>query len=592
MGWRVLSELRGYGRSDVARDLSSALTVTFMSVPQGVAYAMIAGLPPAMGLYAGCVPTIVGSLFRSSRQVITGPTNAVSLIVGTAGAAAAGLDPVPTALLLAFLVGAIQVSAGALRLGSIVDYISIPVVMGYITGAGILIGVGQLANLTETPGGSGTLWSKLGSWASHLDDANPWAIGAGAATGLVIVGLRKLDRRIPGAMIALALATFSSWLLDAGSFGLRRIGDLTPVPVGLPPLTLPSSEWSFAHWQTLLPIAFAATVLSLVESSAVARAISTRTGQRLDLSAEFLGQGLANLAAAFFGGYPTSGSPARSSVNYQSGARSRLAGVYSGLMMGVVLLGLGPVVSHTPIAALAGLLLVVALDLVDVKRIVMIVKTSRADAAAFAATLIGTWVFRLDHAIYVGVALSVVLFLRRARLLTIHHIVFDPEGRPFELRFDDDTHSDHECSAIRVLGVEGQLFFGAAGELAATLDPVIADERVRVILLRLRRAYGMDASIIQVLEAAAARLEAGGRHLMLVGVRPDAQRALTRTGLAATLGEDHLYPTTLKWFAAADEAMVRALELVEAHPCGECPLVRHLRASGGSQIRRRSRVSR
>lgn len=576
------TELADYSRQDLGPDLVAAATMTFLAVPQGIAYAMIAGLPPVMGLYAAAVPAIVGGLFRSSRHVITGPTNALSLLVGTAGAAAAGLDPVPTALLLAFLVGAIQLSAGVLRLGVLVDYISIPVVLGYITGAGVLIGVGQLHHLTETRGASGTIFDKLWIWATHLDGANGWAVGVGVTTAVGIVLLRKLDRRIPGPMLMLALLTAASWVLEGGDrYGLTRIADLSPVPAGLPPLALPMREgqwaWSFADWATILPIAIAATVLSLVESSAVARSISARSGQRLDLSVEFTGQGLANLAAAFFGGYATSGSLSRSALNHRVGARTRLSGVMNGLLMLVVLLALGPLVNHTPIASLAGLLLIVAYDLVDVPRIRAIVLGRRSDAAAFVATVLATWILRLDYAIYVGVAVSLFLFLRSARLLTMHHLVFDDAGRPLELRASDPLRIERQCKSIRMLQVEGQLFFGAAGELTQALDEIIAEPGVKVVWLRLRRAFGMDITAAQAIANAAERLQKEGRHLILVGVRAPARGVLERTGLDEAIGKDRIFYKTDTWFEASDRGLAHALELVGDAECApECPIKAHL----------------
>ncbi|MBT8494678.1 MAG: sulfate transporter, partial [Deltaproteobacteria bacterium] len=292
-------DLRGIRRADVANDALSGLTVTFMSIPQGVAYAMIAGLPPVMGLYAACIPAIVGAVFRSSRHVITGPSNALSLLVGEGLAAQAGLDPIGTALLLALLIGGMQVAAGVLRLGVLVDYISLPVVLGYITGAGVLIGVGQLPNLTQTAGGSGHIINKFGVWGSHLQEANLMAIAVGAATAAFIVILRKIDKRIPGPILVLVIATVVSWLMGLREMGMATIADQAPVPTGLPPLTVPDLD----GWSAVLSLAVAGTVLSLVESSSVARAVSAKTGQRLAVSTEFVGQGLANVAAAFTGGY-------------------------------------------------------------------------------------------------------------------------------------------------------------------------------------------------------------------------------------------------------------------------------------------------
>lgn len=579
--WFAFLDLRGTKPKDLGRDVVASLTITVLGIPQGVAYAMIAGLPPAMGLYASCVPTIIGSLFRSSRHVVSGPTNALSLLVGTAGAAAADLDPVPTALLIAFLVGVVQVSAGVLRLGALVDFVSIPVVVGYITGAGVLIGVGQLHNLTGSPGARGNLFQKVWGWAHELHDVNWWALGIGLGTAAAIVGLRKIDKRIPGAIVVLATLTLLSWLLDFRALGLDRVAEIAPIPAGFPPLTLPGRDWDLGQYDVVLPIAIAATVLSLVESSAVARALATRTGQRLVISTEFLGMGLSNVAAAFFGGYTGSGSLSRSALNEIVGAKTRLSAVMSGLWTLLALLFLGPAIDFTPLAGLAGLLLVVAFDLVDVPRIRRILRARRSDAFAFLITVLGTWILRLDQAVYLGVATSLVLYLRRARLLALHEVVFSEDGDPVELRFDDPTAADRACRAIRVLNVEGHVFFASARELQGALDELMSHDEVRAIIVRLRRARSLDVTALDVLEAAATRLASEGRALYVVGHHPEFQALLERTGAKKVLGDDKVIETELHFFTAAEEAMRRALDdLDEHHGCTDCPIERRLRKRG------------
>lgn len=579
--WMPFTDLAGYSGKALGQDLTAAATVTFLNVPQGIAYAMIAGLPPAMGLYATCIPTIVGALFRSSRHVVTGPSNALSLLVGTAGASAAGLDPVPTAMLLAFLVGAVQLAAGLFRLGVLVDYISSPVVVGYITGAALLIGVGQLHHLTGTPAPSGALLDRLVHWGGTLDEADLLAVTVGLGCAALIAGLRAFHRKLPAAMIVLSGATLLSWALDLKAHGLSRIAEVAPIPEGFPPLTLPGQAWSFEPTMELLPVAVAATVLSLVESSAVARAVASRSGQPLDLSTEFVGQGMANLAASLFGAYPTSGSPSRSALNLQSGAVSRLASAFGGLMVLPVLLFLGPAVNETPVAALAGLLLVVAFNLVDRPRIRRIFKARRSDAVAFLVTVLGTLVFRLDQAIYLGVLVSLVSFLRRARMLTVHPIVFDADNRMMELPPDDTRVAAMQCRHIRLINIEGQAFFGAASELTEALESATRESRVKAIVLRLRRARALDLTSIEVLEAFQARLRTEGRHLFLVGGMSDTTALLERTGTVTRFGQDRVFPHTMKWFEATDTALHHALQAVGEHRCVEpgCPIAHHLRRS-------------
>ncbi len=527
---------------DLRRDFAAALAVTFMAAPQGVAYALIAGLPPAMGLYAACLPAIVGSLLRSSNHVVAGPTNALSLLIGTA-VIGSGMDPTSTALTLAFMVGAIQLGAGLLRLGVLVDYISTPVVVGYITGAGVLIAVGQVPNVV----------------------VSPVAVGTALAVAAGIVGFRYFKPEFPAAALLIAITTLASWAADFEALGVQRIGDLAAIPHGLPPLTLP--VLTPERVLDLMPIAVAATVLSLVESSAVARAISAQSGQHLDLNSEFRGQGLANVAAAFTGGYPISGSLGRTTLNYKMGAQTRWAGVFSGVLILGVLLVLGPALNYTPICGLAGLLFVVAYDLIDRDRIRKVVLSGTGDAMAFGATLVGTWVLPLDKAIYLGVIISLVVFLRRSSHLVARDLRLGPRGNLRE--FDLDEAGGGGCERIRILHIEGQLFFAAASELEAALTEATSDPRIAVLIVRLKRTQGLDITAAEVLRATGKRLQSQGRHLLLVGMREPAMQVLRASGISDELGTDHLFPTRRRWFAAMNEAIGAALALVEEHeePC-------------------------
>ena len=561
------TDLRSLTGTDLRRDLTASLVVTFTAVPQCVAYALIAGLPPAAGLYAAILPTIVGSLFRSSRHVVAGPSNAVSLLVGGAVAALAtqlGASPTEVALSLALMVGVMQLTAGILRLGSVVDYISAPVVLGYITGAGVLIGVGQLDNLTGTVGASGHIAAKITGWLSGLHAMNPVAVGFGLGTAALIVGIRTWNRKLPAALLGLSAATALGAMLGLGD-RLVLVGDLAPVPATLPPLTVPT-----LFDGRLVMVAIATTVLSLVESSAVGRSIADRTGDRLNLSVEFAGQGLSNIAAAFSGGYPVSGSLSRSALNHTAGAATRLSGVLAGILTAVVLLVAGPLVDQTPIAALAGLLLVVAVDLVHLPRIRRTLRASRGDALAFLATLVGTWTLRLDHAIYLGVVLSIVLFLRRARLLVVRELRV---GRRDRLRETSDGTGDR-CSHVRVVHVEGPLFFGAAGELRDALTEHTQDPGVGALVVRLKRAQGLDFTTARVLVTIADQLTKRGAGLYLVGVRPEAQGVLERTGAIDQIGATHVFAAQPGWFHAMDAALTAALH--DTNAPADSPLRRYL----------------
>lgn len=556
-------------------DLSAATTVLFLAVPQGLAYATIAGLPPAMGLYAAAIPAIVGSIFRSSSHVLSGPTNALSLLVGGATAVGLGGDPTAVALTLALMVGTLQVAAGALRLGTLVDYISSAVVLGYITGAAALIAVGQLPNITGTARSGGAILDQIGGWLRTLPQSDVLAVGIAVGTVAVVlaarVAQRRLRRRVPGAILAMLTALAVSSSLDLPARGLRTIGDLAPIPTGFPALTLPA----LGQVSVLLSTAVACTVLSLVESNAVARSLSAKTGQTVDASTEFVGQGLSNLAAAFFGGYPVSGSLARSALNHRAGAKSRVAGILGGVMVLAVLMAFGSVLDGTPIASLAGLLVVVAVDLVDIERIKRTFRASPADGVAFVSTMVGTWVMSLDLAIYLGVVISLVHFLRKARLLSVRELLVGDDGMLRERDPTDSTVVDRakeksRCNRIRFLHLDGSLFFGAAGELSAALEAVIRDDAMRVLVVRMKHTQGLDATSTAVFEAAAERLRADGRQLILVGMSEEMMGVLQRSGAVERLGGDNLFPAQMRWFSALNAARARAVGLC-GEGCATCP---------------------
>jgi sulfate permease, SulP family len=568
-------DLREYRLSALKRDLVASITVSFLDIPQGVAYAMIAGLPPAMGLYAAAMPAIAGALFRSSRHVVTGPTNALSLLVGSAVAAEtahSGASPMEVGVTLAFFVGVIQVFAGVLRLDALADYISQPVVRGYITGAALLIVLGQLPNIIGAPGGSGNAGHMLIFWLHNLPHTHllPTSFALGAM--LTVVGLRWVNPRLPGSILAMVASITISNFLNLHDQGLRTMVDLAPLPAGFPPFTTPT----LTSWAALAPAAIACAVLSLVESSSVARALASRSRQQLDLAAEFTGQGIANLSASFFGGYPVSGSLGRSALNQQAGAESRLSAVFCGLWMILVLLFFGPIVGQTPVASLAGLLLVLAYDLIDRNHIRRILHGTMADRTAFIVTVLGTWILPLDRAIYFGVGISIVMFLRRARLLSIREMAIGEKGRFREV--DPETgEATQLCTSIRILNLTGPLFFAVAGELEHTLEPFVSNPTIRVLILRLRQAQDTDITTASVIESLARKLKSEGRTLILLGLRRPTLALFNETGITESIGPANIFPAQAGWFTAMEFALRRALALTGEHDCGShCPLAEYI----------------
>jgi len=465
------------------------------------------------------------------------------------------------------MVGLFQMAAGLHPLGGVVDYISSPVVRGYVAGAGVLIAVGQLPNATGVVSPqSGNLIERLSHWLQHCPNTHLLTVLVATLTIALILAFRRINPRIPGGLITLFAAAGVSSFLDLNGRGLAVVSDIASVPTDMFAISVPN----ISTVQDLLPYAVACTVLSLVESAAVARSIASKTGQRLDSNMEFFGQGLANLLASFFNGYPISGSLARSTLNAQSGAQTRLAGVLSGVIILCTLPFLAGLVNMIPIAALAGLILVVAAELIQFRQIRTILRGPISDGLAMSATMLGTWFLPLDKAIYLGVGISLILFLRRARLVRVRDMVPGANGRLQEA--PPETHDGILCCAIRILHVEGNLFFGAAGELRSSLDEVLNQSDVRVLIIRLKRTHGLDATTAQVLVEASKQLHDRGGRLMLVGLRSPDMVWLNRSGVIAALGEGNVIPTQQQWFAAMNQAIATAIQWAGQTECVHCPL--------------------
>jgi SulP family sulfate permease len=412
-------------RADATAGLSGALIV----LPQGIAYAAIAGLPPEYGLYCAIGPAIVAALFGSSWHLVSGPTAAISIVVFSALsplAAPGSPEYVALALTLGLLVGMIQLALGIVRLGRLTDLISHSVVVGFTTGAAFLIVASQLKHffglqLESTSGFFPTLYATVQS----LGELSPAVTTVGLVTLFTCLASRRWLRRLPHMVIAMVAGSVVAFLLPSLAEILPALGDDDPIalvgalPAALPPPSLPS--FSLGDWNRLGGSAIAIAVLGLTEAVAIARAVALRSGQVIEGNQEFIGQGLSNIAGSFLSGYPSSGSFTRSGVNYEAGAQTPLAAVFASVILIGILFFIAPVVAYLPIAAMAGVLFVVARGLVDTREIRRIVadaidrgapgvqRAQRDEAAVFVVTFCATLLIALEFAVFTGIALSLIL---------------------------------------------------------------------------------------------------------------------------------------------------------------------------------------
>jgi SulP family sulfate permease len=539
----------GYGRPELRKDLIAGVTVAAISLPQAMAYALIAGIDPRFGLYSAIVVTALASIFGSSSQLINGPTNAISLVVFSVLAfldPEARFDAAQAVFLLGIMVGAIQILIAVFRLGDLTRYISESVVLGFMAGAGLLVALSQIGNLlglADQGNGHQLLVHRL--WLTLTGDGrvNPRALGIGAGTVVLVVTLRRLAARLrlPRVDMLLALvaaAGVAAWLgwSRPDTHGRTLLATIGRVPAGLPAPHVPEIKfwWIKEMGGGALAIAF----LGLLEALAIAKSIANQTRQELDYNRQCLAEGLANLGGGFFQCLPGSGSLTRSAINHQAGAVSRLSGLVTAATVGLVVLFFAPLARFIPKSALAALLLVTAARLVDWRRLAYALRASRYDAGLVLVTALAAVFLSVEFSILIGVALSIVLFVPRAARLKGTELVVDRD-RVIRAR----APSGIFCGAVVIYDLEGELFFGAAPELERYFQEIKARVTggARVVVLRVRRARNPDLVCMERLEELLHELEAQRVTVLLCGVRDDFARAMRNLRFHAWLPAERVF---------------------------------------------------
>jgi SulP family sulfate permease len=537
-----LSWLPSVSRADLRGDLVAALTGAIVVLPQGVAFATIAGMPPQYGLYAGMVPAMIAALFGSSRHLVSGPTTAASVVLFSALSllAVPGTpDYVALALTLTFMVGVLELALGFARLGALVNFISHSVVIGFTAGAAVLIAAKQLKHFfgVEMDSG-GHLHDILIEFGNHFADVNPYATIVALATLIIGIAIKRWLPVVPYMIAAMVGGSLVALGLDWGYGNAQtHIATVGALPASLPPLSAP--ELDLDHIRQLAPTALAVTLFALTEAVSIGRSLAARGGYRIDGNQEFIGQGLSNIAGSFFSGYVATGSFNRSGVNYEAGARTPLAAVFAGLMLMVIVVMVAPLASHLPKAAMAGVLFLVAWGLIDFKEIRHILHASKRETAIVAVTFLSAIFLELEFAIFAGVLLSLILYLERTSKPRLVTLAPDPRlpGRAFSSEPDVK-----QCPQLRFLRVDGSLFFGAVPHLEQTMDRLRHQhpEQKHLALL----ADGMNFVDLQGGEALmkeAERRRQHGGNLYLVNVKQGLWDALERCGCLDAAGERNVF---------------------------------------------------
>jgi SulP family sulfate permease len=448
-------------RASTKSDLIAGLTGAILGLPQGVAFAILAGLPPEYGLYAAMVPPALAALFGSSLHLVSGPTNAVAILLFASLshlAVPGSADYIRLVLTVALLTGVIELIMGVARLGALVNFVSPTVIVGFSAGAAILIASSQLKAFFGIPiPADASFLDTLKLTVTQASRINPYVTAVGVITIVAGIAARKFLPQIPFMISATVIGSVFGAALNQGFgaevTGIRAVGAL---PARLPPLTIP--DMSLDTITKVAPTALANTILALTLAVGVGRSLGLRTGQRIDSNQEFIGQGISNIVGSFFSAYPSAGSFNRSGANLEAGARTPLASVYSSVFLVVIVLAVAPLAAYLPLASVAGILLLIAYGLIDVARIRKTIETSRSEAAVLTVTLIAALFLGLQTAIYAGVLLSLMLYLQGAA----HPGILDvkPVFRDRSFHFDADTGLP-DCCQMKMLRLNGSLFFGA-----------------------------------------------------------------------------------------------------------------------------------
>ena len=533
---------RTYNRSTLSNDLLAAVIVTIMLTPQSLAYALLAGLPPQMGLYASMLPIILYAIFGTSRALAVGPVAVISLLT----AAAIGRIAVPgsaeyilAAITLAFLSGLILLALGLFRLGFLANFLSHPVIAGFITATGIIIAASQLKHIFGIAAHGHTLPDLVGSLVHNLSHVNVITTLIGVLTigfllwtrnGLLslLIGL-GVARRIAGVIAktgpvaAIITTTLIVWWLDLNALGVQVVGD---IPRGLPPLTLPS--FSIDMWGTIIGAAILISVIGFVESVSVAHTLAAKKRQRIDPDQELIGLGAANLAASFTGGFPVTGGFSRSIVNYDAGSNTPASGAYTAIGLAGVSLFLTPLIYNLPKATLAATIIVAVLSLVNFSVLKKSWYYSKADFAAVAATMCITLLMGVELGITAGVSISILIHLYRTSRPHIAVVGQVPKTEHYRnvLRHDVLT-----SPAILTIRVDESLYFANARFLEDRIYQEVAKKpELQHVVLMCSAVNIIDMSALESLEAINERLKATGVTFHFSEVKGPVMDRLNKTG--------------------------------------------------------------
>lgn len=518
--------LKAYERSYLNGDLRAGINVALLAFPQGMAYALIAGLPIQYGIYGSAIAAMIAPVFAKSHYITLGPTNATSVLMLSAFASLGilGADTLSMVSLLVFMVGFILVVGAYFKVANLVQYISRSVITGYVTAAALLIITNQIPKSLglkiEQKGA--TFYESLSLIFESIHTVDGTTFGISLFTATVYILLNKKFKTLPNVAICLvAVSAFTVLFIGQNS----DVRFLTAVNVSDWPFQAPKFSWDAI--QTLASTAVAIALLCIIEGISIGKSLAAKTGSRLDSNQAMFSIGMANIGCAFFSGMPASGSLTRSTLCINSGARSVVSSFISGLIIVIAVLLLGSYVQFIPQCALAVLVITIGISLIDRHAIKIVNLTTKSDASVFAATFVSGLFIPLDSAIYVGVGISIVLFLKKVAQPEMVEYTFKEDGQLAQM----NTNEHRSIPQVSIVHLEGELFFGAADLFRDQMRRVCEEPNLKIVILKMRNAHHLDATGVMALEELLVYMSDKGRYLILSEVKSDMIRVLKNSRL-------------------------------------------------------------
>lgn len=548
----IAAWLPHYSKDQWKGDLSAGLTVGVMLIPQGMAYAMIAGLPPIYGLYASTIPILLYAIFGTSRQLAVGPVAMVSLLTaaGIGAMTEGGTETyIQLAITVAFLVGVVQFLLGLFRMGFMVNFLSHPVVSGFTSAAALIIGISQLKHLmgVKLPESHHVHEILIGA-IQQAGNTNLIALGIGLAGIGIILGIKRISKAIPGQLVAVIFGILAVWIFGLGE-QVKIVGE---VPSGLPSLSLPT--FSVETWQALLPTVLTIALVSFMESIAVAKAIQAKhKNYKIDANQELIGLGLANLGGSFFQSFPTTGGFSRTAVNDQAGAKTGMASFISAGLIVLTLLFLTPLFYYLPNAILSSVIMVAVFGLIDFKEPVHLWHSNRTDFAMLIATFIATLSLGIEQGIAVGVVLSLVMLIYRT---TRPHVAVLGRIPGTDIYRNIERFEKAEQRAdVLALRFDAQLYFANINYFRDTIDEWAAKKNgnLRLVVINGESINYADSSAVHALHDIVEEYRKLGADWYFAGVKGPVRDAFAKGGLMQYIGEDNFFLTVQEAIDRYDE---------------------------------------